>query len=57
MGLARAWFPSRKSVDSQIGGLENVLEGHCLLGRWRGVYGLYFLEGSDLCIVSMIRAY
>ena len=48
IGLTRAWFPSRKSVESQMGGPSIVFEGHVLSGRLIGVYFLYFLEGSCL---------
>lgn len=48
MGLARAWFPSRRSVDSHIGAWVRVLDGHWRFGTFRGVYGLYFRVGSLL---------
>ena len=48
MGFARAWLPSRRSVESQIGGDFATFEGHVRLGKLRGVYGLYFWEGSAL---------
>lgn len=48
IGFARAWLPSRRSVDNHIGALVNVFEGHSRLGRFRGVYGRYFCEGSAL---------
>lgn len=46
--LARDWFPSRRSVESQYGALVVRLLGHCRLGRWMAGYGLYFVEGSAL---------
>jgi hypothetical protein len=48
IGLARDWFPSRRSVDNQIGGLVLMLLGQCRLGNRRGSYGRYFCEGSLL---------
>ena len=48
IGFARAWFPSRRSVDSQIGGDRFTFEGHWRLGRSSGVYGLYLMDGSAL---------
>lgn len=48
MGFARAWFPSRRSVDIQMGALVIVLEGHVRSCKFRGVYGLYLTEGSLL---------
>lgn len=48
MGFARAWLPSRRSVESQIGGDFATFEGHVRLGKLRGVYGLYFWDGSAL---------
>lgn len=53
MGFARAWFPSRRSVDIQIGGLVIVLDGHVRSCRFRGVYGLYLTEGSLLQVTQM----
>ena len=46
IGSTKLWLPSRKSVESQRGGLSTVLFGHCLSGRWRGGNFLYFFEGS-----------
>lgn len=48
IGLARAWFPSRRSVDSQTGGSVMRLLGHVRSGRSIDTKGLYFLEGSGL---------
>lgn len=48
IGLARAWFPSRRSVESHMGAFVNVLDGHCRSFRFIGVYGLYFRMGSSL---------
>jgi hypothetical protein len=39
-------LPSRKSVDSQRGGLSMVLLGHVLSGRFNGWNFLYFVDGS-----------
>ena len=36
-----------------MGALVNVLEGHCRFLRFRGVYGLYFCEGTALRTVSL----
>ena len=33
IGSARAWLPSRRSVDSQRGALVMVLDGHWRSGR------------------------
>lgn len=46
MGSTKLWFPSRKSVDSHLGGFSIVLLGHCLFSSFRGGNGLYFVEGS-----------
>lgn len=46
MGSTRLWFPSRKSVDSQRGGLVIVFEGHCRSGRFSTGKGLYLVDGS-----------
>ena len=46
MGSTRLWFPSRRSVDSQRGGLSMVLLGHDLSGRLRGLKALYLVHGS-----------
>jgi hypothetical protein len=46
IGSTKLWFPSRKSVASHRGGLSLVLDGHCRLGRSRGLNCLYFLHGS-----------
>lgn len=53
MGSTKLWFPSRRSVESQRGGLSIVLEGHCLFASWRGLKAVYFFEGSlSLCSQS-----
>ena len=39
-------MPSRRQEESQRGGLSITRSGHCRLGRWSGLKGLYFLEGS-----------
>lgn len=46
MGSTKDWFPSRRSVANQRGGLSMVLEGHCRLGKWSGWKGLYLLDGT-----------
>ncbi|KAI5304297.1 hypothetical protein KEM55_000138 [Ascosphaera atra] len=46
IGSAKLWLPSRRSVASQRGGLSKVLVGHCLLGKFKGLKGLYLVEGS-----------
>jgi hypothetical protein len=46
IGSTRLWLPSRKSVDSQRGGLSIVLLGHVLSGRFNGWNFLYLVEGS-----------
>lgn len=41
MGLASAWFPSRRSVDNHLGGLVNFLDGHVRSGSdgaWKAAY-------------------
>jgi hypothetical protein len=52
IGSTKLWFPSRKSVESHLGGLSMVLEGHCRPGRLRGLKGLYFVEGSLSLVVK-----
>lgn len=51
IGSLRDWFPSRRSVDSHRGGFSIDFEGHWRLGRWSGLNGLYFVDGS----LSLIR--
>ena len=42
IGFAIARLQSRRSVDSQTGGLvPNVAEGHCRFSSFSGTYGLY----------------
>lgn len=48
IGFARAWLPSRRSVDSHIGAVFCTRAGHCRFGMSSGVYALYFFEGSAL---------
>lgn len=49
MGVARAWFPSRRSVESHIGTRLCTFDGHRRSSSFRGVYGLYLSAGCDLC--------
>jgi hypothetical protein len=46
MGSTKLWLPSRKSVESQRGGLSMVLLGHCRFSSLTGGNFLYFFEGS-----------
>lgn len=46
MGSTKLWLPSRRSVDSQRGGLSIVLLGHDRSGRFNGWNFLYFVDGS-----------
>jgi hypothetical protein len=46
MGSTSDWLPSRRSVDSQRGGLSIVFEGHDRSGRFSGGNLLYFVDGS-----------
>lgn len=46
IGSTKLWLPSRKSVESHLGGLSIVLSGHCLFSSFRGGNRLYFIEGS-----------
>lgn len=53
IGSGRLWLPSRRSVANHRGALSITLSGHCRLGRFKGLKGLYFFEGSlSLEIVS-----
>ena len=43
IGSIRAWFPSRRSTEHQIGAFSITFEGHDLFALLTGLYGLYFL--------------
>src|SRR5690349_22575829 len=46
IGSISAWLPSRRSVDSQIGGRVILREGHVRSGRSIGANGRYLCEGA-----------
>ena len=46
IGSTKLWLPSLRSVDSHLGGLSIIFEGHWRSGRFKGVNLRYFLEGS-----------
>src|SRR5690606_33720362 len=45
IGSISAWFPSRRSVESQRGGLVILREGHCRSGRSMVGKGRYLVSG------------
>ena len=48
IGSISAWLPSRRSVDSQIGGRVSVREGHWRPARSMGGNGSVLLRGVGL---------
>src|SRR5690606_27881385 len=46
----RAWLPSRRSTEHQIGGFVITAEGHRRSGRSTGLNGGYFVVASLLCM-------
>jgi hypothetical protein len=64
MGSTKLWLPSLRSVDSHRGGFSIVLLGHVLSGRFNGLKGWYFFQGSlsigillEIESVSFLRLY
>ncbi len=56
IGSISAWLPSRKSVDSQIGGRVIVCDGQRRSGRSIGGNGWYFFDGSASMTVLVANA-
>src|SRR6185503_186154 len=56
IGSISAWLPSRKSVDSQIGGRVIVCDGQRRSGRSIGGNGRYFFDGSASIMVLVAYA-
>src|SRR6476661_7163798 len=56
IGSINAWLPSRKSVDSQIGGRVIVCDGQRRSGRSIGGNGRYFFDGSASMTVLVANA-
>jgi hypothetical protein len=58
MGFARAWLPSRRSVESQRGAEVVRLFGHWRTypeGKGTSRYGTYLVEGSPLELSLIVR--
>ncbi len=48
IGLTSAWFPSRRSVEHQMGARSTTRSGHVRSGRSTVSYGRYFQCGMDI---------
>jgi hypothetical protein len=53
IGSCRAWLPSRKSTEHQIGAWVSTRPGHCRSAMGTGGKGRYFDEGlENMCVIK-----